>query len=323
MSETEAQDTGSASAEAVESSGAVATESTESQTPAQATETSAEPTQTQFKPAGYAPIDPATATPEQTKERLDYLYGQIKPTQRENKEMKRILADQSRVIEELSKGQQLVVDHLTQKSFTESKEQLQRTMQEAWKKGDERSYIEAQNKLMELNVEERVAAKQKPQQQPQQSNGHIPNNAVEMANGALQSGGINDTEYRATESWQNETDESGNILRPWAYADSPYYKSALRETAAVFDNPRLQNLSYEQKLAEVDKRMGLTKRSPSQAVMGGNLTRPTKKATIELSPKQREIALKSKYAGKGKSDDEHLNAYRKQLEKFQQTRRAK
>lgn len=291
---------------------------TETVTP---TESTSEPTTTETtpsKPAGYAPIDPVTATPEQTKERLDYLYSQVKHSDREKKEMRKILSDQSRVIDELSKGQQIVVNHLTQKSVAESKEQLKASMQEAWKKGDERSYIEAQTKLQELQVQEQFAS-QKPQPQP---NGHIPNSAAKIAEGAVQTGELSDTDYRTTESWQNEKDESGNLLRSWAFDSDPAYTNALYEARAVLSNSRYQNWTYEQKLAEVDRRMGTTKRTASQAVMGGNLTKPTKSTKIELSPKQREIALKSKYAGKGKSEADHLEAFRKQLEKFQQ-RRAK
>lgn len=271
------------------------------------------------KPAGYDPIDPKTATPEQTQERINYLYRQLKPTQRENREMKQLLADQSRVITELSEGQRAVVNHLTERSFVDSETELTKAMNDAWKKGDEHAYIEAQNKLLDVKVQKRTLEMQ-PKQQPQQNNGQIPRNGLEIANRAVAEGALSQDEYRTTESWQNERDETGNQLRPWAFDSSPNYQNALFETRAVMSNPRYENWSYQQKLAEVDRRMGVQKRTASQSVMGGALTKPGKSTKVELSPKQREIALKTQYAGKGKSEAEHLEVYRKQVEKFNQRR---
>lgn len=273
------------------------------------------------KPAGYAPVDPVTASPEQVKERLDYLYGQVKHSDREKREMRNILSEQSRIINELSAGQQAVVGHLTQKSFTEGKQQLQTAMQDAWQKQDNRAYIEAQNKLMDLQVEERLAAKQQPvqQQQPQQ---RLPQSAAEIANGAVQRGEINQDEYRATETWQNERDGNGNLIRPWAFGSDPTHLSALYEARSVLANPRLAGLSYEQKLQEIDRRMGVQKKTSSQSVIGGSLTKPGKSGKLQLTEQQRTIALKTNYAGKGKSEADHLEKYRQQVEKYSQ-RRAK
>ncbi len=273
------------------------------------------------RPAGYDPIDPKTATPEQTQERINYIYSQLKPTQRENREMRNLLAEQSKVIDQLSQNQQAVVTHLTQKSFADGKEQLKIAMQEAWKKQDNASYIDAQNKLMDLQVDERLQDKLNRQQPQQQTNGHIPRDAAEIARGAVQAGELNADEYRTTESWQSERDESGNIVRPWAFSTDPSYTAALFETRSVMANPRFANLPYAEKLAEVDRRMGVQKKTSSQSVMGGNLTKPAKSGKVELSPQERDIALRTKYAGKGKSEADHLEAYRKQVEKFKSTRR--
>ncbi len=279
------------------------------------------PSPTPDRPAGYAPVDVKTASPEQIQERIDYLYRQVKPKERENREMRQLLADQSRVIDELSRSQQQVVTHLTQRGFAENKEQLKVAMQEAWKKQDNAGYIEAQNKLMDLQVEERLQEKLQRQQPQQQTNGHIPRDAAEIARGAVESGELNDNEYRTTESWQSEKDDSGNLIRPWAFSSDSSYQAALFETRSVMANPRFSNLSYEQKLAEVDRRMGVQKRSSSQSVLGGSLTKPVKNVKVELSPKQREIALRTQYAGKGKSEAEHLEKYRKQIETLKSTRR--
>lgn len=311
---TETTSTQTAETQTAETAGAE-TNTTESKT----AET-APATQTPAKPAGYHPIDFKTASPEQIQERFDYVYGQVKHTERDKREMRQILQQQSEIIEQLSQGQQQVVQHLTQQSFTEGKDQLKAAMNEAWKKGDNAGYIEAQNKLMDLQVEERVAAKMQPQQPQKKTNGQVPGSAIEIANRAVDSGELSQDDYRITESWQSERDGMGNLVRPWAYADNPNHQAALFETRSVLANPRFTNLTYEQKLAEVDKRMGIQKPTTGQNVMGGRLTKPAKTTKIELSPKQREIALKTQYAGKGKSEAEHLEKYRLQVEKFQQKR---
>lgn len=292
------------------------TETTASEPVTETTE--ATPAETNNKPAGYAPVDVKTASPEQIQERIDYLYRQVKPKERENREMRQLLDQQSRVISELSEGQRAVVNHLTQKNFTENKQQLQQAMQDAWQKQDNRAYIEAQNKLMDLQVDERIAARQQPQQ-PQQ---RMPQSAAEVANNAVQTGEINPEEYRATETWQSERDDNGGLIRPWAFSTDPSHQAALFEARSVMANPRYANLTYEQKLQEIDKRMGVQKKTASQSVIGGSLTKPGKSAKLQLSEQQRTIALKTQYAGKGKSEADHLEKYRQQIEKVQQ-RRAK
>lgn len=301
-------------AETIETEAPV-TETTES-TPAVEPNEPAPPAAPKTEPAGYKPIDPKTATPEETQERLDYLYKQIKPTQRENREMRQLLADQSKVIDDLSRNQQAVVTHLTERSFADSEQQLKDQMAAAWQKGDNRAYIDAQANLNRLYTQQEIA-KQTPAQQLQQQPQY--RNAAELANGAAQAGELSQDEYRTTESWQGERSDAGQLLRPWAYSNDPSYEAALFETRSVMANPRFQDYTYEQKLQEVDRRMGTPKRTTSQQVMGGSLTKAAKNTKIELTPKQREIALKTQYAGKGKSEAEHLEKYRAQVAKYKKS----
>lgn len=271
------------------------------------------------RPAGYEPIDPKTATPEETQERINYLYGQVKHSEREKREMKQILAEQSRLIGELSQGQQAVVTHLQEKTFTDTEATLRAQMKAAWEKGDNDAYFSLQDKLDDIRIEKKLATKAQPQQQAQQP--QQPRNAVQYAQQAQDTGELSPAEFAATNAWQNERDASGNLVRPWAFGNDPNHEGALREAAAVFNNPRYSNLTYEQKLDEVDKRMGVAKRSGGQTVMGANLTSPAKQTKLTLTPKQQEIAIKTKYAGAGKTDAEHLEAYRKQIANVKQTRR--
>lgn len=267
------------------------------------------------KPAGYAPIDETTANPQQVKDRLDYLYGQVKTSDREKREMRGLLQQQSEALAWLSQGQQAVVDHLQTRSYADTETVLKQQMQDAWNKKDERAYIEAQNKLMDVQVEKKVSEKTRPQ--PQQMNGQQQyRSAAEVANQAVHTGELSPDEYRSTETWQNERNQSGQLVRPWAFDSDPAHQQALFEARAVLANPRYASLSYEQKLQEVDRRMGVQKPTVGQNVMGANLTKGTKSVKLELSAEQRQMALRLK--PRGKSDTDALESYRKQLEKINQ-----
>lgn len=266
----------------------------------------------------YNAIDVKTATPEQIEARYNYLFRQVKHSERDKREMQNILRQQSEIISRLEQGQNAVIGHLTQKSFVDGKEQAKKDMQDAWKRQDNEAYIEAQNRLMDIQVEERIAQRETKSQPQQQAQTKSPQSATDVAYNATQTGELSQEDYRVTEAWQNEKDDMGNVVRPWAFATDPTHQAALFEARSVMANPRYEAWTYQQKLEEIDRRMGTAKRTASRAVVGGGLTKGTKSTKIELTPKQREIALKTHYAGKGKSEADHLDAYRKQIEKFQQ-----
>lgn len=291
-------------------------ESTEHSAP----ETNIHAVETPSRPAGYEPIDENTASPEQVRDRLNYLYRQVKGDQREKGEMRRVLSEQSRIINDLTSGVNSVVTHLQDRSLSDNETQLNNLMQQAFERGDNKAYIDTQNQLLELKVQKRLAAEKRTQaptasqQQPATQQ-----NAGQVAQNAMEGGELSQAEYRATDAWQSEKDHAGKLLRPWAYNTDPNYKGALEEARAVFNNPRFEHLPYEQKLAEIDRRMGMAKRTTSQTVMGGSLTNGRKLGKVTLTPKQQEIAIRTKYAGpKAKSDADHLDAYRKQIERVNQ-----
>lgn len=285
-----------------------------------------EPTQTNEgteRPAGYAPVDPETASPQEVKDRLDYLYRQVKDGERTRKDTNRILAEQSRLIDELGSRTNQVVTHLTEQQFINNEVQLQEQLDAAWQKGDSKLWNELQGKMIDLQVQKRMPRQEQPQQQTQPQNQPY-NNAADIA----RDGGLGERETRVTQAWQDETDDNGNLIRPWAFNRStepgkfnPEYEAALVEANAVFKNARFANLTYEQKLAEIDRRMGTVKTGGSQNVLRGNLTTPRKTGKITLSPQAERIALKTKFAGKGKTDAEHREAYIKQIEKYDASKR--
>lgn len=275
------------------------------------------------KPSGYAPVDLDNLPPE-VKERVNYLYRQVKDSDRTLREFRRIASDQSRQINELTQGHIGLVSHLQEKSLGDSEEAITTQMNAAFERGDNKAYLDAQRKLIDLGVEKRLVVKQKPQpiqqQQPQ------PIDASEIANRATLDGNLSPTDIRTTEAWQNEKDENGNVLRPWSKTNDvnnpdPAFVQALTETKAVFTNQRFAHLSYEEKLAEVDRRMGLAKRVTAQTVTGGGLKGNTKFSKVSLSPDIEKMVKHTKWGGKKyKTDDERLDAYRQQLVKVKGTR---
>lgn len=281
-----------------------------------------QPQQTNGKAPGYDPVDFATATPEELKQRYDYLYKQVKDGKRTEKtlnEFRRIAAEQAQRIEELTTGFTGVVDHLTNQSFAEKEAALENKFKEAYETGDTVKLIALQRELAELTAKKIVAEKEKKQAPKQEQK--PANNAAAIAKDAYEDGEISFEDKSYVNAWQDERDESGNLLRPWAFNRSsdpsrpdPQHIAALAETQAVFMSPRFANATMEQKMAEVDRRMGTQTRSGRQNVMGGNLTSAKKPSKITLSSKQQEIATRTKFAGPGKSDAEHLEAYRKQIE---------
>lgn len=277
-------------------------------------------TESESKPAGYEPVDPHTASPEQIQERLKYLYRQVKDGERTRKEERRILEEQSRLIQELSQSQHLVINHLQEKNIVDSEASVTAAMQAAWERGDVKAYNEAQARLIEIKVEKKMlgdkrqaAPQQQVQQQVQQRQQQY-GSAADIADQAVQGGELSESDRRITQAWQDETDSMGAPLRPWAYDTHPQFRQALIEGRAVFTNPRYANMPYEQKLAEIDRRMGVVKKDGAQNVIGGSLQSPRKSARISISPEIEKMVTRTKWGGdKYKSNDERLAAYAKQI----------
>jgi len=288
---------------------------------AKSAETTQPTPQTEGKPEGYDPVDPSTATPEQIQQRIDYLYRQVKDNERDKRDSRKILAEQSRLISELTNGMGTVVNHLQDKNFADSESQLVTLRQQAFERGDAKAYDEINDKLMDIKLNKKLTATQRQaiqsqnQNQPQQQF----NNAAEIAQRSVQDGELDPNDARLIATWQDERDESGTPLRPWAYSSSPLHIQAAREAAAVWNNPRFA--TTEQKIAEIDRRMGVAKRTVSSNVMGANLTNGKKSNKVTLTPKQQEIALRM--GGPKKSDADKLAWYQKQVELVKSTKGAR
>lgn len=272
------------------------------------------------RPAGYYPV-PLEGLPDEVRkpveERFKYLYSQVKTNERTLNEFRGIAASQSQKIEELMSGVGSVVDHLQSKNYEDVESTIRAQMEAAHANNDTKSFIELQDKLIEVKADKKAAEKER-KAKPQQPQAKQYPTSTEMINGGVRNGEINNDDARVIDAWMNENDEVGNMLRPWAHTQNmqndPKFAAAMAEAQAVFANPRFT--TTEQRLAEVDRRMGLTRSNGNQTVMGGQLTNRPKNTKITLTPNQERIAVRTKFGGpKAKSDADHIAAYRAQIDK--------
>lgn len=287
------------------------------------------------KPAGYLPVDLDTANPQQVKERIDYLFSQIKNSERIGKENTKSLneyralaAQQSAVINELTSNMGVVAEHLHGKNVAESENAVRERMQAAFEAGDVKAYLAEQEKLIEIKADQKFAKKQAPppkNETRQMANAGVKmGNAHDVAQDAMEGGELTRDDVTHVKAWQDESDSTGNLLRPWAHTEDPsdpdpdYVKALLISKKVWEKNP---NMTTQEKLAEVDKKMGVQSRQGGQNVMGGNLTRGQNKSKVTLSPELQKLAVRTKFGGsKAKTDADHIEAYRKQVEKVQSSR---
>lgn len=303
------------------SEAATETKSTPSETPRE----KSEPTE---RSNGYQPyVDLSTIPDEATRKAVEARFAHmsrlIKKTETkyggEINQWRDVAAEQARLIEELQSGVGAVVDHLQGKSIEDAESHWKAVMKTAFESGDVNAQMEANDKLIDIRTQKALLKQQKTQkpQQPKQeaSQPKFPTSATEIGNQGLADGEITSDDMNALSAWQEETDEYGNLVRPWAISNNPnQLPAALPEAIAVFKNPRYAKLSMMQKLEEIDRRMGTKKASNSQNVMGGGLTGGRKIEKVTLSPDIERMAIRTKFGGpKAKSDAEHIEAYRKQM----------
>lgn len=273
------------------------------------------------QPKGTEWVDPSKDLendPAKVQARIDNLYKKMKKYERENQDWKRIDADRQKVIVDLQNATHVVVDHLTEKSLSETESQLKSKMQSALEAGDNAAYLDAQDKLIEVKAQKIAKQNNKTAFTPKQE--HLPN-PRQAAQQGFEDGDLSYEDKQYAEAWISETGDNGEPLRPWATTQDPEdpdpdHVKAWLIAQKVFTQPAYANWSVDKKLAEIDKRMGVKKTAPQQSVMGGSLTRQANNVRVTLTPKQREIAVATKFGGpKAKTDADHIAAFEKAVEK--------
>lgn len=258
--------------------------------------------------------DQVELTPAQQK-RFDRIYGQMKHQDRTLKEYDGVFRAQQERIEELMRGQHQIVGHLQEQDFSNAEVQLKQQRKAMRDAGNWDAVDEIDDRLLDIRAKKIAAQSQpKPQQQPvrqqQQQQAQPEGIVIERA---VESGYITHDDADMYRAWSNETDEYGNLKRPWVQPNDQRFRAATAEGKAVFSNMAFDRRPFADKLAEIDRRMGLQQRGNTQQVMGANLTRGgnTGKVSVKLSAMEEKIAIGTRFAGPGKSDADHIEAYRK------------
>jgi hypothetical protein len=271
----------------------------------------------------YDHVNPETDDPKLVQARIDTLYRERKTAKEDYRKMMDLAKKQSEVIEDLQNGMYAVAGHLQQEKFADTEATLKSQYRIAVETGDIDAQVNINDKLLELKAQKLIAPKAQSKQQQTQSNPQQQyNSANELA------ADLDPQEQAITNAWQNEKDESGQSLRPWAVNSTgdlndpdPDFIKAITVANKVFTQENFAHLTYQQKLQEIDKRMGIKKSIQQSNVMGGHLTGQRKNSKVTITAKQSEIAVRTKFGGpKAKSDAEHIEAFRKQIEKVQSTK---
>lgn len=273
----------------------------------------------------YDHVDPATSDPKLVQARIDTLYRERQTEKAKTKELMDVAKQQAKLIEELQTGVYAVAEHLQKQNFADNEATLKAQYRTAVETGDIDGQIAINDKLLELKAQKMTAPKVQPKQAPQQEQQKQYNSAQELAED------LDPQEQAITSAWQSEKDESGQPLRPWAVNSTgdlndpdPDYIKAVTIAHQIFTKENFAHLNYQQKLQEIDKRMGVKKSAPQQNVISTHLTGQRKNSKVVMTDKQREIAVRTKFGGpKAKSDAEHIEAFRKQIENVQSKKGAR
>lgn len=307
--------------QATESATPVSTETQVTESPPQESiQDNSQQEQSTERPTGFDPVDVNTATPDQIKARMDRLYGNMKRYETvarkvpELEQTNQVLAEQLRILNE---KQNQVINHLHTTDFQDAEQNLKSQRQQAWQAGNSQLYDEINDKLRDLSVKRAVTDmnRQQPQQQqiPVQQPVLKPVNGEDVINRAVQQGAVTQDEATIYRTWSNESDDYGNPRRPWLSDSDPKNIAAASEGRAVFNNPAYANMTFGQKLQEIDRRMGMKMQNQGgqNVLPGGNLTPQRKNNNVKVTDYEAKIAIKTKFGGsKAKSESDHIEAWR-------------
>ena len=263
---------------------------------------------------------PTDLDPDQQK-LFNGVWKKLKTFERKDAEKEDLLRQQYEIIEQLRNTTGQVVNHIQNQDFNSVEAQLKHQRKEARERGDMDAFDDINDRLEEIRIKKLGMQHQPKQQQAQQPR---ISGAAEAARYAQSQNLIGAEDTTVISAWQDETDQYGETIRPWSKADDPRYMAALSEARAVFTNPNFSNKTIAERLEEVDRRMGVKTKKPQQEVMGagnsgGNLTRRGANGNnrgVQMTPEAERIAVATKFAGPGKSRDEHIEAYKRQIQQI-------
>ena len=175
-------------------------------------------TTSEGKPEGWQQVD---FSPEQ-QARFNRVFRELKDYQRETFELRDIAKQQFDVIEQLKQGQNQIVSHIQNNDFDKAENILKNQRREAYERGDLAAVDEVNDRLSEIKIQRKLSdltekAKQQnalKQQQTQQIQ-QRPVSGDDIVTHAVRTGAITLSDADVYKAWAGETDQYGNLLRPW------------------------------------------------------------------------------------------------------------
>lgn len=263
------------------------------------------------RPAGFDPVEFSA----EQKTRFDRVYGNMKRYETERNEQRELNARLASQLNELVTGQQQIVSHIQTADFIDAESRLNNQRDEAWNKGDVKSWNEANDRINEIKIRKALSERERQQPQPQQQQQPRNIDGRAIVNGAMERGSLDQTSAAVVNSWMGETNPDGNFKRSWVNANDPRNFEASKVAEAVLNSPLFVDKPMMEKLKEIDKRMGMTMPQPSgqNVLPPGNLTRGKPSSNIKLDPKIEQIAVRMKFAGADPklTSQDHINAWKK------------
>jgi len=270
------------------------------------------------KKAGYDRIDFATAKPEEIQARFDRVYGQVKAQDKKMQQYARDMQLAAAHIQQLNEAVNALNGQNSMSQYENAEATLVARLKEASERGDDNAQALLFKQLADLTAEKKLKEVMIQAQKNQPRQPQNPANAQAYANQAYQNGELDVGERDYVVSWQSETDESGQPLRPWAFSTDPRHHRALGYAKQIFADPEFQSYTIEEKMAELDRLMNAKPQQQQRPTAAARATIPQAMRqqsspngnVVRLTEQEKRVAIMLKSGGvNAKSDSDHIKAY--------------
>lgn len=238
--------------------------------------------------------------------RFNRLYKQVKASDEANRLLREHIANLEKSFSQIQQQQQVVQERFVSQEVQQARNFLQSEYQSAIDAGDfqRQQAIQQQWILLEAEVKAQEILKQ---QNAQPKDKYPPTNI----NQTVDQYDIPQDEAVYIDAWMNEKSPSGVVVREWAQPNHALFNAALAEAENVFKSPLWANKSVQERMAEVDRRMGLVKpvKQSAPQVLSSNLKTSPKRDDIKLTPQEEQIAIRMRL---GKTPQESIERYKAQ-----------
>lgn len=211
------------------------------------------------------------STPEQQKKFND-IYKQVKMSDSRNKMLMDAIEKQNQIIEELQ-GRFNQTDH------AEAERVLNSRLREAREMGDDEKADKILQEIIDFKAEAKFKQLTKPKEEKKQPKDYDP-------------------DVETVVSFAQETDDRGNLLRPWIAQDHPQHQNAMKLASAIAISVNAEYGYVD--IPEVMKRMDESLKQKPKPLsnnrapdpMRGNLTSSTSRSKVNISSKEAEVLAK-------------------------------